>query len=466
MNIDKLQKDIGDFWDSEIIPTLTDYIKIPNKSPAFDPNWEENGHMNSVLRLAQKWIDKHKPSNSTVHIEKADSRTPLILIEIPGERDGNVLMYGHLDKQPEMEGWRDGLGPWTPVLENEKLYGRGGADDGYALFASIGSIQALKDQGVKLPRIVVLIEFCEESGSPDLPYYMESCSSIIGDVDLVVCLDSGAGNYDQFWTTVSLRGMISCNLKVEVLNEGVHSGSASGVVPSSFRLIRQLISRLENEISGEIKLSELNCKVPEHRMLEAEKMVEALNGNMESFPWHNETSPMVTNSVKSLIGRTWKPTLSIVGAGGIPSIKDGGNVLRPFTELKLSFRLPPTVDSALAMNAVTKILSADPPNNATISIDWDEPANGWSAPKLSSWLDNAIEEASQAFYNKPAMAMGEGGTIPFMAMLGDQFPSAQFVITGVLGPNSNAHGPNEFIHIPFAKKLSACVAFILNRFPS
>ena len=295
---------------------------------------------------------------------------------------------------------------------------------------------------------------------------MESCSSIIGDVDLVVCLDSGAGNYDQFWTTVSLRGMISCNLKVEVLNEGVHSGSASGVVPSSFRLIRQLISRLENEISGEIKLSELNCKVPEHRMLEAEKMVEALNGNMESFPWHNETSPMVTNSVKSLIGRTWKPTLSIVGAGGIPSIKDGGNVLRPFTELKLSFRLPPTVDSALAMNAVTKVLSADPPNNATISIDWDEPANGWSAPKLSSWLENAIEEASQAFYNKPAMAMGEGGTIPFMAMLGDQFPSAQFVITGVLGPNSNAHGPNEFIHIPFAKKLSACVAFILNRFPS
>jgi acetylornithine deacetylase/succinyl-diaminopimelate desuccinylase-like protein len=311
-----------------------------------------------------------------------------------------------------------------------------------------------------------LIEFCEESGSPDLPYYMESCSSIIGGVDLVVCLDSGAGNYDQFWTTVSLRGMISCNLKVEVLNEGVHSGSASGVVPSSFRLIRQLISRLENEISGEIKLSELNCKVPEHRMLEAEKMVEALNGNMESFPWHNETSPMVNNSVKSLIGRTWKPTLSIVGAGGIPSIKDGGNVLRPFTELKLSFRLPPTIDSTLAMKAVTKVLRADPPNNATISIDWDEPANGWSAPKLSSWLENAIEEASQSFYNQPAMAMGEGGTIPFMAMLGEQFPNAQFVITGVLGPNSNAHGPNEFIHIPFAKKLSACVAFILNRFPS
>ena len=324
----------------------------------------------------------------------------------------------------------------------------------------------MKSQGVKLPRIVVMIEFCEESGSPDLPYYMDSCSAIIGDVDLVICLDSGAGNYEQFWNTVSLRGMISCNLKVEVLTEGVHSGSASGMVPSSFRLIRQLISRLEDESSGEIKLSSLHCEIPEYRITEARKMVEALNGNMESFPWHNSTSPMVEDGVESLIGRTWKPTLSVVGAGGMPSIKDGGNVLRPFTELKLSFRLPPTLNSKAAMAEVSKVLEDNPPNNATVSINWDEPANGWSAPKLSSWLESAIEEASQSFYNKPAMAMGEGGTIPFMAMLGEQFPAAQFVITGVLGPNSNAHGPNEFLHIPFAKKLSASIAFILNRFPS
>ena len=466
MDINRLQKDIDDFWDAEIVPTLTEYIKIPNKSPAFDPDWQQNGHMEKVLNMAHQWIEKFRPANSTVHIEKGDNRTPLILIEIPGERDGNILMYGHLDKQPEMTGWREGLGPWTPVIEDEKLYGRGGADDGYALFASLGSINALKSQGVKLPRIVVMIEFCEESGSPDLPYYMDTCSAIIGDVDLVICLDSGAGNYEQFWNTVSLRGMISCNLKVEVLTEGVHSGSASGMVPSSFRLIRQLISRLEDESSGEIKLSGLHCEIPEYRITEARRMVEALNGNMESFPWHNSTSPMVEDGVESLIGRTWKPTLSVVGAGGMPSIKDGGNVLRPFTELKLSFRLPPKLNSKAAMAEVTKVLEDNPPNNATVSINWDEPANGWSAPKLSSWLESAIEEASQSFYNKPAMAMGEGGTIPFMAMLGEQFPAAQFVITGVLGPNSNAHGPNEFLHIPFAKKLSASIAFILNRFPS
>ena len=286
MNYTKLQNDISKFWDNEIIPTLTDYIKIPNKSPAFDPQWKENGHMDKVLHLAKEWVEKFRPENSTLHIKEVENRTPIMLLEIPGDRDGNILMYGHLDKQPEMEGWNDELGPWKPVMKDEKLYGRGGADDGYALFASLGSILALKDQGVSLPRIVVLIEFCEESGSPDLPFYMSECSSIIGEVDLVICLDSGAGNYDQFWTTVSLRGMISCNLKVQVLNEGVHSGSSSGVVPSSFRLIRQLISRIENEETGEILLPELSCEVPEFRLIEAQKMAENLNGNAESFPWH------------------------------------------------------------------------------------------------------------------------------------------------------------------------------------
>jgi len=466
VKIDTLEKDINDFWDVNILPTLTEYIKIPNKSPAFDPDWKQNGYMHDVLELAKKWVEKFQPEGSIIHIDEGGDKTPMIIVEIPGEREGNILMYGHLDKQPEMEGWKDDLGPWTPVFRDNRLYGRGGADDGYALFASLGSILSLKNQGAKLPRIVVLIEFCEESGSPDLPYYMDKFAETIGDVDLVICLDSGAGNYDQFWSTVSLRGMISCNLKVEVLNEGVHSGNASGMVPSSFRLIRQLISRLEDEVSGEILIPELHADIPNHRYAEAEKMASALNGDFGSFPWHNATSPMTKNSIDGLIGRTWKPTLSVVGSGGIPSIQNGGNVLRPYTELKLSFRLPPTVNCNIAMDAVDKVLNNDPPNNASVTIDWDEPANGWNAPKLSEWLENAIEDASQSFYSKAAMAMGEGGTIPFMAMLGEQFPSAQFVVTGVLGPNSNAHGPNEFIHIPFAKKLSASIAFILNRYPS
>ena len=466
MNPEKLQNDLNQFWDNEIIPTLTEYIKIPNKSPAFAPDWEQTGHMDRALDLATSWAENHKPEGSTLHVKRLPGRTPLIMIEIPGDRNGNILMYGHLDKQPEMEGWHEGYGPWDPVMKDDKLYGRGGADDGYAMFASLGIVNALKDQGVALPRIVILIEFCEESGSPDLPYYIDEYAAIIGNVDLVVCLDSGAGNYEQFWTTVSLRGMIACELRADVLTEGVHSGSASGLVPSSFRVLRQLISRIEDEMTGEITVSDLHTNIPDHRIAEVEKMVDALGGGIEAFPWFKDMEASTGDPVEGLLRRTWKPTLSIVGMDGIPAMKDGGNVLRPYTAVKLSFRLPPDMDCHEAMGAVNKILTENPPHNSTISIKWEEPANGWNAPKLASWLDGAIQNASDTFYKKPAMAMGEGGTIPFMAMLGEKFPEAQFVITGVLGPGSNAHGPNEFIHIPFAKKLSACIGYILNQFPS
>tara|TARA_B100001750_G_C15485304_1_gene587927 strand:- start:201 stop:1607 length:1407 start_codon:yes stop_codon:yes gene_type:complete len=466
MNPEKLQNTLNQFWDNEIVPTLTEYIKIPNKSPAFDPDWESAGHMDHVLDLAKEWAEHHRPDNSILHVKRLANRTPLIIIEIPGERDGNILMYGHLDKQPEMEGWDEGLGPWDPVIKDDKLYGRGGADDGYAMFASLGIIKALKDQGLPLPRIVILIEFCEESGSPDLPYYIDKYTKIIGQIDLVVCLDSGAGNYDQFWTTVSLRGMIACELRVDVLTEGVHSGSASGLVPSSFRILRQLISRVEDEISGEIKVEALHTNIPDHRINEVKGMVSVLNKEGEIFPWHENTIPSTDDPVEGILRRTWKPTLSTVGLDGVPAIKDGGNVLRPYTALKLSFRLPPDVECHKAMDVVNKILTENPPYNASIAIEWEEPANGWNAPTLAPWLDTAIQEASNTFYGKPALAMGEGGTIPFMAMLGEKFPKAQFVITGVLGPGSNAHGPNEFLNIPFGKKLSACISSIIHQFPS
>ncbi|SVB79465.1 uncharacterized protein METZ01_LOCUS232319, partial [marine metagenome] len=329
MNPEKLQNNLNLFWDEEIVPTLEKYIKIPNKSPAFDPNWERAGHMDKVLNLAEEWVEQHRPKNSTLHIKRLKGRTPLIILDIPGERDGDILMYGHLDKQPEMAGWDEGYGPWTPKIEDEKLYGRGGADDGYALFASLGIVNALIDQNVTLPRIVILIEFCEESGSPDLPYYIDEYQDIIGSVDLVVCLDSGAGNYDQFWTTVSLRGMIACELRVDVLNEGVHSGSASGIVPSSFRIARQLLSRLEDESTGKIKVEALHTNIPKHRLEEIQKKIDQLQGETDSFPWHNKMEPMTQDSMTGEIQRTWGPTLSIVGADGIPAVKDGGNVLRP-----------------------------------------------------------------------------------------------------------------------------------------
>ena len=462
MKSDKLIKHIHNFWDNEIVPTLVEYIKIPNKSPSFDPDWEKHGHMQKVLELAVQWTEINKPDGSVITVKNSPGRTPLLLLDIPGTKEGNILMYGHLDKQPEMEGWIDDLGPWKPVIKDEKLYGRGGADDGYALFASVASINALKEQNIDHPRILVLIEFSEESGSPDLPHYMDLCSEIIGTPNLVICLDSGAGDYKRFWTTTSLRGLIGLKMKVEVLKEGVHSGGASGHVPSSFRIARSLLSRLEDENTGEILIDELNTEIPDYRIQETKNLVSILNNEVvEEFPWKDYMKPSTDDNLEGVLRRTWKPAVSIVGVDGIPSTANAGNVLRPFTTLQLSMRIPPTTNAKEAVSAMKKILSENIPYDATVELKFEKAGEGWNAPESKPWLLKAIDKASKEYFGQMACSMGEGGSIPFMGMLGKQFPEAQFVITGVLGPQSNAHGPNEFLHIPFAKRLTCCISSII-----
>ena len=462
MNTKKIIKDIHSFWDCEIVPALIEYIKIPNKSPSFDPDWEKHGYMDKVLNLAADWTEKNKPSGSEMIIKKSPGRTPLLLLDIPGTKEGNILMYGHLDKQPEMEGWKEDLGPWKPVIKDKKLYGRGGADDGYALFASIASINALKEQKIDHPRILILIEFSEESGSPDLPHYMNLCSEVIGSPDLVICLDSGAGDYKRFWTTTSLRGLIGLKMKVDVLKEGVHSGGASGHVPSSFRIARSLLSRLEDEETGEILLEELNTEIPDYRIEETKKLVSILNNEVvEEFPWKNNMKPSTNDNVEGVLRRTWKPAVSIVGVDGMPSTANAGNVLRPYTTFQLSMRIPPTTSAKKAVSAMKKTLSENIPYDATVELKFEKAGEGWNAPESKPWLLEAIDKASKQYFGQMACSIGEGGSIPFMGMLGKQFPEAQFVITGVLGPNSNAHGPNEFLHIPFAKRLTCCISSII-----
>jgi len=449
-------------WDDEIVPRLVEYIRIPCKSPHFDPDWAANGHIDAAVALAERWSRAQDIPGLKIEIIRLENRTPVIFFELDGEAPGTVLMYGHLDKQPEMTGWRDGYGPWIPVLHEGKLYGRGGADDGYAIFASLLALSALKEQGIPHARIVGLIECCEESGSYDLPAYLDALKSRIGTVDLVIGLDSGCGNYDQLWVTTSLRGIAAGTLTVEVLDEGVHSGDASGVVPSSFRIARLLLERIEDAHTGRILPKEFQCDIPAERSDQAMLAGKTLGDAMLTrFPFAGDTKPMTSSHGQAVLNRTWRPFLSVVGADGLPAIADAGNVLRPKTALKLSLRIPPLVDGRHATEDLKRILEADPPNNATVVFEADQAATGWHAPATAPWLNDVVNAASKQFYGKPAMMMGEGGTIPFMAMLGKSFPKAQFLITGVLGPKSNAHGPNEFLHISYAKKLTACVAQVL-----
>ncbi len=473
-------------WDDNIVRQLTDYIAIPAKSPGFDPEWAAHGHLDTVVRNAANWIEAQRVDGLKLEIVRLAGRTPVLFFEVaacngkgdPAQRAKSsgqtILMYGHLDKQPEFTGWRNDLGPWTPKYLDGKLYGRGGADDGYAAYASVAAIQALKSQGVAHPRILGLIETCEESGSPDLLPYVDALRPRLGDVGLVVCLDSGAGNYDQLWLTTSLRGMAGGVLKVEVLTEGVHSGDASGLVPSSFRILRHLLDRLEDSANGRLLPEGLHCEVPAERLAQARATAAILGDEVyRRFPWtHYDCDgdtrfslPTTTDPVQALINRTWHPTLSVTGAEGLPALGDAGNVLRPYTAFKLSLRLPPLVDAAQATERLKALLEDNAPYQAKVTFEAKSAATGWNAPAEAPWFGRALHQASRDCFGAPCGYIGQGGTIPLMSMLSQGFPKAQMMVCGALGPKSNAHGPNEFLHVPYARKLTAAVAQVMAQMP-
>jgi acetylornithine deacetylase/succinyl-diaminopimelate desuccinylase-like protein len=466
-------------WDERIVPALTDYIAVPAKSPMFDAKWAEHGLLDRVVTDAARWVESRGVAGLQLEVIRLPGRTPIVFFDIPATKAGStgtVLLYGHLDKQPEFNGWRNDLGPWTPKYENGLLYGRGGADDGYAVYAAITAIESLDRQGIARPRCVGLIESGEESGSPDLPAYIEQLKARLGDIELVVCLDSGAGNYDQLWLTTSLRGMVSGVLKVEILTEGIHSGDSSGVVPSSFRILRHVLDRLEDSASGQLLPQSFHCQVPASRLAQAQATAAILGDEVwKRFPWAcgadgGPSLPTTTDPVEGLLNRTWRPTLSVTGVDGFPELGNAGNVLRPYTAFKLSLRLPPLVNGHEASLQLKTLLEDNAPYNAKVTFHPDGRAGqlgatGWNAPELAPWLEQAMNSASQAHWGAPLGFIGQGGTIPLMSMLQAGFPKAQMMVCGVLGPKSNAHGPNEFLHVPYGKKLTATVAQVIAAVP-
>jgi acetylornithine deacetylase/succinyl-diaminopimelate desuccinylase-like protein len=466
MDFPELRRCVERQWQVDVMPTLLAYIAIPCESPAFDKNWIANGHIERAATLLANWAREalREMPDVTVDIIRLPARTPLILIDVPGSAAGApVLLYGHFDKQPAMTGWARGKGPWTPVIEGERLYGRGGADDGYAIFSAITAILALRAQDLRHPRCMILIEGCEESNSADLPAYVEHLASRIGGPALVIALDAFCGNYDQLWLTTSLRGQVAGTLSVRTLTEGVHSGDASGVVPSSFRIARQLLSRVEDVDSGEITVAELFASIPDERREQAAEAAAVLgSGVYENYPLQAGTHPVTADLTTLLLNRTWRPQLTITGVSGLPAVADAAAVMQPVTALKLSMRLPPTVDPEGAGQRLKSILEADPPYGCDVSFTIEFATRGWNAPAVAPWLEASLNEASQRAFGLPMRLVGGGGGIPFLTMLGERFPEAQFVVTGVLGPRSNAHGPNEFLHLPTVKRLTEAVACILH----
>ena len=464
-----------DFFEREVFRTLSDYVGIRCLSPDFDPEWEANGEIDRAVELLAGWARARAIPGVRVEVLKQPGLTPVIVAEVPAAAGPGgrapqtaTLIYGHLDKQPPLGAWREGLDPFTPVREGDRLYGRGTADDGYSIFAALGALEALAAHGHAHGRCVVLIEASEESGSSHLDAYLDDVAERAGPggPDLVVCLDSGCATYDRLWATTSLRGNAILTLTVDVLTEGVHSGSAGAVVPSSFRILRALLSRIEDEETGEILVPECNAAVPERLRKAAEDLARDLgDAAIESFPIVPGLELAGGDVAGRLLARTYAPSLSVTGASGLPALHEAGNVLRPSTSVKLSLRLPPSVDPSKAARAVADRLGEDAPSRARVTVEIDSAASGFEAPEAPEWLARAGDLASLVLFGNSAGAVGAGGTIPFLAELQARFPGAQFLVTGVLGPGSNAHGPNEMLDLLTAKRVTASVAHVIASAP-
>jgi acetylornithine deacetylase/succinyl-diaminopimelate desuccinylase-like protein len=462
-----VRETVSRLWETEVVASLSGLVRIPALSQAFDADWAANGHLTAAVEHVRGWIAERQLPGATLDVVRLEGRSPVLLVDVPAspgaEDRGTVLLYGHLDKQPPVGGWADGLGPWKPVVRGEKLYGRGSADDGYAAYAATTALEAVHAAGGRHARSVILLETGEESGSPDLPAYLEYVAPRLGEVSLVICLDSGGNDYERLWLTTSLRGLAQVHVTVRVLQSAQHSGLASGIVPSSFRVVRQLLDRIEDAETGEIKLAELNVRIPENRLAEARATAEVAPGAMkQAFPLVHGMRPVSDDEVELMLNNSWRPTLSVIGAAGFPEPANAGNVLRDSTTLALSFRLPPTADSAAALKAVEKALTTDVPYGAQVELAGVEHAGGWNAPDAAPWLSAVLEQVSTEVFGAPWRSVGLGGSIPFMGLLAEKYPQAQFLVTGALGPDSNAHVPDEWLHLGQARRITETVAHTLD----
>ena len=467
MDQNRARDTIAQAWTDAVIPSLSGLIAIPALSPSFDSDWAATGYLRAAVDHVASWVGSRDLAASYEVIE-LDGRSPLLLVDVPASegagRQGTVLMYGHLDKQPAFGEWSAGLSPWQPVLRDGRLYGRGSVDDGYSGYAAVTALEAVRAAGGEHARAVILLETGEESGSPDLPAYLEHLADRLGDVNLVICLDAGGGtDYKRLWLTSSLRGAVMATVTVRVLEAGMHSGIASGIVPSSFRIMRQLLDRLEDSATGDVKLPEMNVPIPDQRRADAAALVAldpaAVGRGMPFVKGMTAASP---DRAELILNNTWRPSLSVIGGDGLPESKRAPAVLRPATSLRLSFRTPPTVDAAAAAVALEKALTTDVPYGAKVEVNDLITLNGWSAPQLSPWLSTALDDLTGSVFSEPYRGLGVGGGIPFMEMLGRRYADAEFVVTGALGVDSNMHVPDEWLNIAYAEQVTAAIARILD----
>ena len=460
VDLDSMAENADRIWEESILPSLSEFIEIHALSPMFEPNWDELGELQATLDLFCSWLDNQGLQGMSYNVHRIANHSPVLLVTIEGTGSGEVLFYSHLDKQPSRPHlWSEGLHPLKAVRREPFLYGRGSVDDGYGGYLCVTAIRLLQEAGIPHPKATFLIETCEESGSYDLPPYLDELTEDLGNPDLVVVLDSGGPSYEHIWVTEALRGLVARNLSVRVSHEGVHSGMAGGAIPSSFRIQRMLLDRIENSQTGEVLIPEMHVEISDNIIQQATALAEVLGDELwSSLPTVETLESQSKDASEMLLDINWRPALSVIGADGIPSVQSAGNVLRTNTDLKISFRIPPGVNAEEVQDVVKQILEENPPYGAEVTYNPTEPADGFHAPPLHEGIASALESTSLHLTGKPPMSTWIGGTIPFMAMIQNKYPNACFLCTGSSGPGNNAHGPDEKLHIPHSKRVNVALA--------
>ncbi|CAI2368334.1 unnamed protein product [Moneuplotes crassus] len=461
MDTEKSKKFIEDNFQSMFLDPISEFIKVPNLTPSFDPEFQTNGLIEQAIDNVKGYAESMDIPGLKFHVHNEEGRAPMALIEIPGNGKKNIMVYGHLDKQPHMEGWTEGTGPTTPTIIGDKLYGRGSTDDGYVSFATLTAVKNILDQGQEIPRIVLVLEAEEESGSKDLVYLLEKCKDIIKTPDVCLCCDSGALDYKTLWLTSSLRGSMGMNVKVSIAKDAFHSGICGGAMPETFRIANNLLDRLEDPITKRMEKFEVEI---EDRFKEEAKNIVGLVGTdlYKDFKLLEGCRPIHHDNLEEMyLNINWRPALAVCGADGLPTLSKAGNVVRASTSLRLKIRLPPSLDAKEMCDEVVKTLSEDVPFGAKIEFDDVSSGSGWVMKDLKEETSKAIHESSEEFYEKKAGLYGIGGSIPFLKTLEGIYPETEILAMGVGGNDCNIHAPDETLDIPYMKKFIPTLSHIL-----
>lgn len=463
LKTDNLLDQISEDFDRQALPSLKEFVRIDNLSPAFDPGAHRKEKTFSAVSHVKEWIGRHTPDGTSIQVLTKVEESPLLLVDVPGTGAGTVMIYGHLDKQPPMTGWRNGLHPYKPVIEGTKMYGRGAVDDGYAPYSSILAINQLRRHDLDHPRCILVLETSEESNSIHLEPYFPDIMKLIGTPDLVICLDSACGDYDRLWYTNALRGAVIGVLTVRALETPVHSGSGGCVVPSALGIAFELLSRVCKPAAGVMTLPSFQAQIPQEAEQSARAAAAILgDGFKEELGLLDKVAAVAHDGEQAIINGVWKGSMSVTGIDGVPSIEEAGNVVLPEVRLKLSTRVPPGCDSRTCADEMSRVLTSDVPYGASANFEIKAQSDGWKMRPLPDWLRNSLDSSSSEFFGAPAVGYGIGGSIPFVNPLDELFEDTPILVTGLIGPEANAHGPNESLDLPAARKITACLARVLN----